>query len=100
MSESPVAIHIWDLDAAHEQAALQSLTGMYERVGPASGLISARLMRSEDRSSIAAIVEMESVQARQRFLELPEVRETLEHLQGAVNVVFRTYHETTEIRPH
>jgi hypothetical protein len=51
------------------------------------------MLESADRSSIAAFVEMKSVEDRQRLEELAPVRETLDHLPGTVNVVLRLYHE-------
>jgi len=36
---------------------------------------------------------MQSVEDRQRLERLPAVRETLDHLPGTFNVVFRLYQE-------
>jgi hypothetical protein len=36
---------------------------------------------------------MRSVEDRQRIEELPEVRETLDHLHGAANIVMRLYQQ-------
>jgi hypothetical protein len=55
-----------------------------------SGRTSAK---SADRSSIAALVEMQSVEDRQRLEQLPAVRETLDYLPGTVNIVLKLYHE-------
>jgi hypothetical protein len=51
------------------------------------------VLESDDRASIAAFVEMQSIEDRQRLEQLAPVRETLGHLPGTVNVVLRLYHE-------
>jgi hypothetical protein len=93
MKESPVLIHIWDVDPAQEGQAAQHLDKMFGEITGDPGFVSARMLESADRSSIAAFVEMQSVEDRQRLEQLPTIRETLDHLPGTVNVVFRLYHE-------
>jgi hypothetical protein len=36
---------------------------------------------------------MRSVEDRRRIEQLPEVRETLDHLHGTANLVLRLYHQ-------
>jgi hypothetical protein len=96
MMESPVLIHIWNVDPAQEGYAAQHLDKMFGEVAADPGFVSARVLESADRSSIAALVEMQSVEDRQRLEQLPAVREALDHLPGTVNVVFRLYHEVAE----
>jgi hypothetical protein len=93
MKESPVLIHVWDVDPAQEGNAAQHLDTMFGEVAGQPGFVSARVLESADRSSIAAFVEMKTAEDRQRLEQLPAVRETLDHLPGTVNVVLRLYQE-------
>ena len=93
MKESPVLLHIWDVDPAQEGQAAQHLEKMFTEVAADPAFVSAKVLESADRSSIAAFVEMQSVEDRQRLEQLPAVRETLDHLPGTVNIVIRLYHE-------
>jgi hypothetical protein len=51
------------------------------------------LTTGQAESEVAATVEMRSVQDRQRLEDLPDVRETLDHLHGTANLVVRLYDE-------
>lgn len=93
MEESPLLVHIWAVDPAKEGLAAQHLDKMFGEIAADHGFVSAKVLESADRSSIAAFVEMQSVEDRQRLEQLPAVRETLDHLPGTVNVVLRLYHE-------
>jgi hypothetical protein len=93
MKESPVLVHVWDVDPEKGGLATQHLDKMFGEVATDPGFVSARVLESADRSSIAAFVEMQSVEDRQRLERLPAVRETLDHLPGTVNVVLRLYQE-------
>jgi hypothetical protein len=93
MKESPLLVHIWNVDPAKAGLAAQHLDKMFGEVSAAPGFVSAKVLESADRSSIAAFVEMQSVEARQRLEQLPAVRETLDHLPGTFNVVLRLYQE-------
>jgi hypothetical protein len=93
MKESPVLIHIWDVDPAKEGLAAEHLDKMFGEVSGHPGFVSAKVLASADGSSIAAFVEMQTVEDRQRLEQLPSVREALDHLPGTVNVVFRLYQE-------
>jgi len=93
MNEGPVLIHIWEVDPAHEPAALQSLNEMFGQIATDPGFVSARVLESPDRTSLAAFVEMRTVEDRQRLEQLPDVRDTLHHLHGAANLVIRLYHQ-------
>ncbi|MFZ0088799.1 MAG: hypothetical protein WAL63_04790 [Solirubrobacteraceae bacterium] len=100
MEESPVLVHIWDVDPADDGIAAQHLDKMFGEVSADAGFVSARVLESGDRSSIAALVEMRSVDDRQRLEQLPAVRETLDHLPGTVNIVLKLYHEVRTYQPH
>jgi hypothetical protein len=93
MEESPTLVHIWHVDPANEGVAVEHLDKMFSELTADPGFVSAKVLESADRSSIAALVEMQSVEDRKRLEHLPAVRETLDHLPGAVNVVLRLYHE-------
>jgi hypothetical protein len=93
MNESPVLIHVWEVDPAQEGDAAHRLDKMLGEIAADPGFVSAKVLESADRSSIAALVEMQSVEDRQRLEQRPDVRETLDHLPGTVNVVIRLYHE-------
>jgi hypothetical protein len=93
MKESPVLVHVWDVDPEKGGLASQHLDKMFGEVATDPGFVSARVLESADRSSIAAFVEMRSVEDRQRLEQLPAVRGTLDHLPGTVNVVLRLYKE-------
>jgi hypothetical protein len=93
MNESPVLIHIWDVDPGDEDAAVQHLDKMFGELATDPGFVSARVLESADRTSLAAVVEMQSVEDRQGIEQLPEVRDTLAHLHGTVNLVQRLYQQ-------
>src|SRR5262245_20414058 len=93
MNESPVLLHVWEVDAAEEPAAVRRLEETFADVAKDAAFVSARVLESPDQGSIAAIVEMRSSADRRRLEELPEVRDTLRHLHGTANMVLRLYHE-------
>ncbi|HEY1712760.1 MAG TPA: hypothetical protein VGG07_07650 [Solirubrobacteraceae bacterium] len=93
MSESPVLIHVWEVDPAEGAAAVKRLDEMLGELAKDPGFVSARVLESADHTSLAATVEMRSVQDRQRLEDLPDVRETLDHLHGTANLVVRLYEE-------
>jgi hypothetical protein len=93
MSESPVLVHVWEIDPADEAVAVRHLEAMFDQIAKDPGFVSARVLASDDHTSIAAIVEMRSVDDRQRLEQLPDVRDTLHHLHGAANLVIRLYNE-------
>jgi hypothetical protein len=93
MNESPVLVHVWEVDPAEEPVAVRSLKEMFGQIAQDPGFVSARVLETADQTSVAAIVEMRSVEDRQRLEQLPDVRETLHHLHGAANLVIRLYNE-------
>jgi len=91
MAEGPVLIHVWDVDPAEESSDIQRLEELFaHQIATDPGFVSARILRSDDRTSMAVLIEMRSVEDRQRVEQLPEVRETLDHLHS-VNLVLRLY---------
>jgi hypothetical protein len=93
MNESPVLVHVWEVDPAEEADAVRHLNQMFAELVHDPGFISSRVLEAADQTSIAAIVEMRSVEDRQRLEGLPHVRETLHHLHGTANLVIRLYNE-------
>ena len=93
MNESPVLIHVWQVEPTDEPAAVDRLEKMLGKLAGDPGFVSARVLETADQTSIATVVEMRSVEDRQRAEQLPDVRETLHHLHGTANIVFRLYHE-------
>jgi hypothetical protein len=93
MKESPVLIHVWEVDPAEYAAAVGSLDQMFGELVKDPGFVSARVLESADHTSIAAVVQMRTAEDRQRIEQLPELRETLDHLHGTANIVIRLYNE-------
>jgi hypothetical protein len=93
MNESPVLIHVWEVDPARAGDAVAHLETMLSEVVKDPGFVSARVLESADHVSIAAILEMGSVEDRTRLEQLPEVNDTLRDLHGTANLVIRLYHE-------
>ena len=93
MNESPVLVHVWEIDPAEEALGVRSLNEMFSEIVKDPGFVSGRVLETADQTSIAAIVEMRSMEDRQRLEQLPDVRETLHHLHGTANIVIRLYNE-------
>ncbi len=93
MSESAVLVHVWEVDPAEKPVAVQRLDEMFGEVVKDPGFVSARVLETDDQTSIAAIVEMRSHEDRQRLEQRPEVSDTLHHLHGTANLIMRLYHE-------
>ena len=98
MEESAVLVHVWEVDPAEEAAGLRRLDEMLNEVVKDPGFVSARVLETPDQTSIAAVVEMRSVQDRQRLEQSPQVRDVLDHLHGTANIVMRLYHEVGSYR--
>ena len=93
MNESALLVHVWEVDPGDEAVAIQSLDQMFGEIAKNPGFVSAHVLETDDHASIAAIVEMKSVEDRQRLEQSGDVRKTLDHLHGAANLVVRLYHE-------
>jgi hypothetical protein len=94
MSEGPVLLHIWSVEPEQEAASIERLDELFaNQIATDAGFVSARILESDDHASVAAIIEMRSVEDRRRIEQLPEVRETLGHLHGTANLVLRLYHQ-------
>jgi hypothetical protein len=93
MNESPVLVHVWQVDPEDEAVAVQRLNEMFGQIVKDPDFVSARVLQTADKTSIAAIVEMRTAEDRQRLEQLPDVRDTLHHLHGTANLVIRLYNE-------
>jgi hypothetical protein len=82
------------VDPAQEAACIERLDELFaNQIATDAGFVSARILDSQDHASVAAVIEMRSVEDRRRIEQLPEVRETLDHLHGAANLILRLYHQ-------
>ena len=93
MDQSPILLHVWSVHPDEGTALVERLGKMLSHLDGDEGFVSARILASSDRTSVAALVEMRSIEDRQRLEALPEVRETLHAVRGAYNLVIRLYHE-------
>jgi len=94
MPEGPVLIHVWNVDPDQEGGCVDRLAELFaHQIATDPGFVSARILESEDRASVAAVIEMRSVEDRRRIEQVPEVRDTLDNLHGAANLVLRLYNE-------
>jgi hypothetical protein len=91
--ESPVLVHVWEVEPGQEDVAVAHLDTMLRSISGDPGLVAARVLASDDRGSVATVIEMRSVEDRKRLEQLPHVRDTLERLPGTVNIVVRLYRE-------
>ena len=66
---------------------------MFGEIVKDPGFVSGPALQTDDKTSIAAVVEMRSVEDRQRLEQSPNVREPLQHLHGAANLLIRLYTE-------
>ena len=99
MNESPVLVHVWEVDPAEQAVAVRRLNEMFGEVVKDPGFVSARVLESAEQTSIAVIVEMRSVEDRQRLEQLPDVHETLHDLPGTANLVITLYHDVASYSP-
>ena len=93
MNQSPVLLHVWSVHPDEEATLVEQLANMIDHVTDDAGFVSARILASPDRTSVAALIEMKSIEDRQRLQALPVVRDTLYNVEGAYNVVIRLFHE-------
>jgi hypothetical protein len=92
-TESPVLLHVWDVEPGRQEAAVEQLEAMLSDVSRDPEFVSARVLENAEGNSIAFILEMRTVEDRRRLEGLPVVRQTLDHLEGTVNLVIRLYHQ-------
>jgi hypothetical protein len=97
MSEGPILIHVWQvLEPGQEGLVLERLDKMLGETATEPGFVSARVLQSADGLSIAVVLEMRTVEDRQRLEQLPFVRETLHNLDETMNIIIRLYHQVHE----
>jgi hypothetical protein len=93
MNESPLLVHVWEVDPAEEAVAVRRLDELFGEVVKDPGFVSARVLQTADQTSLAAIMQMRTPEDRQRLEQSPAVRDVLDHLHGTANLVVRLYHE-------
>jgi hypothetical protein len=93
MNDSPMLLHVWSVRPDHENALVDRIGEMFRRVADAPGFVSARVLGSPDRTSVVALVEMQSAEDRERLEALPEVRGVLRDMRGAYNLTVKLYRE-------
>jgi hypothetical protein len=57
MTQSPVLLHVWSVRPEQGDALVARLAEMFGHVTNAPGFVSARILASADRTSVAAVVE-------------------------------------------
>jgi hypothetical protein len=92
-AEGPVLLHVWMVDPQNADRHLQLLEELFDGVTDQPGFVSARILAAPGSSSIAAIVEMRTVEDRQRLEQLPQVHDVLYQLRASANLLVRLYHE-------
>ena len=93
MTESPILLHIWTVSPERHADLVDRLDRLFGDMTSDPGFVSARVLETEDHGSVAAIVEMRSVEDRRRLEARADVREALDHVHEAFNLVSRLYHE-------
>ena len=58
MNESPLLVHVWEVDPAEEGVAVRSLDELFGEVVKDPGFVSARVLQTADQTSLAAIMQM------------------------------------------
>jgi hypothetical protein len=100
MNQSPVLLHVWSVDPDRQTTLVEQVDEMFRHIRDDPGLVSARILASPDRKSVAALIEMRSPEDRQRLEQLPVVRETLDNVQhGAYNLIVTLYQEVGGVGP-
>ena len=91
--QGPVLLHVWMVDPQTADRHIQVLTELFEGVSNQPGFVSAKILETSGRSWIAAVVEMRTVEDRQRLEQLPQVHDALYSLRPAANFVLQVYHQ-------
>lgn len=99
-AEGRVLLHVWMIEPHMARRHLQLLGELFDGISDQPGFVSARILESPHRSSIAAIVEMRTVEDRQRLEQLPQVHDVLYQLRPGANLVVHLYHEVARFDAH
>ncbi|HEX5193398.1 MAG TPA: hypothetical protein VFW09_11390 [Solirubrobacteraceae bacterium] len=89
-------LHVWLVDPQNADRHLELLRGLFDAISDQPGFVSARILESPSRSSIAAIIEMRTREDRQRLERLPQVHHVLHQLHDAANLIARLYDRVAE----
>jgi hypothetical protein len=98
-TEGPVLVHVWEVEPGQESVAVGHLDEMLREIESDPGLVAARVLASDDRLSVATVLQMRSVEDRERLERLPQVRDTLERPRGTVNIVVKLYRQVAAYPP-
>ena len=93
MTESPILLHIWAVSPDEQADLIERLERLFRELRSDPGFVSARILETADHDSVAAIVEMRSVEDRQRIEVRADVRDALDNVHEAFNLLYRLYHE-------
>lgn len=88
-------LDVWKVDPQYAGRHIQQLTTLFDEISDQPGFVSARILESADRSSIGAVVEASSVEARRDLEQLPQVQNVLDQLHAGVGVVCQSNHGVT-----
>lgn len=91
--EGALLLHVWIVDPESADRHIQLLNQLFDTISEQPGFVSARILESAGRSSIAAIIEAGSVQDRQCLERLPQVHDVLYQLHAEANLVAQPYHD-------
>lgn len=100
LAQGPVLLHVWGVEPHWAERHIQLLEELFDGISDQPGFVSARILQSPGRSSIAAIVEMQTVEDRQRLEQLPQVHDVLYQLRPGANLVVQLYHEVAQFDAH
>lgn len=88
-------LDVWKVDPQCAGRHIQQLTTLVDEISDQPGFVSASILESADRSSIGAVVEASSVEARRDLEQLPQVQNVLDLLHAGVGVLPQSSHDVT-----
>lgn len=91
--DRPFLLHVWMVEPQSADRHIRLLTELFDMLSEQPGFVSARILESSGRSSIAAIVETQSVEDRQRLEQLPQVHDVLYQLRADASLVAQPYRD-------
>jgi hypothetical protein len=92
-AQGPFLLHVWMVAPQCADRHIRLLTELFDMLSGQPGFVSARILESSGRSSIAAIVETQSVEHRRRLEQLPQVRDVLHQVPADASLVAQPYRD-------
>jgi hypothetical protein len=86
-------LHVWMAEPQSADRHIRVLTELFDMISGQPGFVSARILESAGRSSIAAVVETRTVEDRQRLEQLPQVHDALYQLRADASLVAQPYRD-------